>query len=253
MHRQFRSAASLLLVGMLLGAAPAAEPSLPPAIRVLLLSGQNNHDWKTTTPKIESTGRFQVRVEEHPEQLTADSLQACDVILSNWNSWGQAQKGAPAEWPEPLRQAYVDFVRGGKGHVVVHAGSSSFADWKDYQAVTLAWWQLGQTGHGPVHEFPVRIEAVDHPVTRGLKNFTTRDELWNRPGIQPGAIVLASSWSAAESKGTGAWEPTALAAQVGKGRSFTLLLGHDAAAMENAGYGQLLLRGTEWAATGEVR
>ena len=38
----------------------------------------------------------------------------------------------------------------------------------------------------------------------------------------------------------------------GKGRGFTLLLGHSAAFMENAGFRTLLLRGAEWAATGQV-
>jgi hypothetical protein len=38
----------------------------------------------------------------------------------------------------------------------------------------------------------------------------------------------------------------------GKGRCFALLLGHDARTMQNAGFQALLVRGTEWAATGKV-
>ena len=65
--------------------------------------------------------------------------------------------------------------------------------------------------------------------------------------------VLASSSSSRESGGTGDWEPTALAARFGAGRTFTLLLGHDAVSMDAPGFRALLTRGTQWAATGDVK
>lgn len=211
-------------------------------LRVLIFSGQNNHDWKTTTPKIQdilaSSGRFSVEVTELPGQFDAAAGAKHDVVLSNWNAWGKN----PDIWPESARKAYIDFIRGGKGLVIVHAGSSSFYDWEEYQQAAGASWKLGQTGHGKPHGF--RVEAADpqHPVMRGLAPFLTTDELWRKPGVHPGAKVLAS----------GDGEPVALATELGKGRGFTLLLGHSAAFMENEGFQALLLRGTEWAATGEV-
>lgn len=230
------------------------EPDAGPAVRVLLLSGQNNHDWKATTPKLkailEETSRFKVDVSETPGLLTASSLEPYDVILSNWNSFGL---GPDAEkWPEEAKRAYLEFVRRGKGHVVVHAGSASFPDWEEYGRLTLATFKAGQTRHGPRHKFPVRIDNVDHPVTAGLKPFEINDELWNRPGLTKGVTVLASSYSAPDKEGTGQWEPTALASRFDRGRCFTLLLGHDAEAMENPCFQALLRRGVEWAATGRV-
>ena len=42
----------------------------PGAVRVLILSGRNNHDWRTTTPFLRKlltdSGRFDVRVCEEP-------------------------------------------------------------------------------------------------------------------------------------------------------------------------------------------
>lgn len=239
---------------------PAADsPGKPPTrLRLLLLTGHNNHHWHLTTPKLktifEATGRFQVDVQEHPEQLTAEVLRSYDALLSNWNSWDRKilPEPPPAPWPDSLRRAYLDFVGNGKGHVVIHAGSSSFYDWPEYQQLALASWKLGQTGHGPMHEFDVRIDQPDHPIMRGLRDIKTRDELWNRPGVQPGVTVLASSFSKRDAKDPGHFEPTAMVGQFGKGRSFTLLLGHDASAMNNPGFAALLVRGTEWAATGQV-
>jgi type 1 glutamine amidotransferase len=225
---------------------PAADP-----VRVLLVTGQNNHDWARTAPVVEEileqTGRFAVDVELHPESLTAAKLEPYAAILSHWNAFG---KGA-APWPEEARAAYVAFVRGGKGHVALHAGSSSFYDWPDYQQVGIAAWGNGKTGHGPVHRFPVR-KAAKHAIVDGLAEFTTQDELWHRAAVQEGAEVLAEAFSAADRSGSGAWEPVAFVRPFGGGRCFTLLLGHDVAAMQSPGFRALLARGTEWAATGAV-
>jgi type 1 glutamine amidotransferase len=256
MNRRF---ASLSLAAVLFGLVAVAAACRPDTavhgtVRVLVLSGQNNHDWKSTTPKLvailQSGGRFEVDVCDTPGTLRARELASYDVILSNWNAFGLDP--AASAWPAATRRAYLDFVRRGKGHVVVHAGSASFPDWPEYLELTLATWRLGQTSHGPIHEFPVRLESVKHPVTEGLGPFTIRDELWNAPGLAEGAEVLASSYSVPGQERVGRWEPAVLAGHFGEGRSLTILLGHDAAAMDNAAFQTLLLRAVEWAATGKV-
>jgi HEAT repeat protein len=47
-------------------------------------------------------------------------------------------------------------------------------------------------------------------------------------------------------------QPVAFALEFGRGRGFTLLLGHSAAFMATPGFQSLLLRGAEWAVTGKV-
>jgi type 1 glutamine amidotransferase len=232
-----------------LGSAQAAEP----LIRVLILTGQNNHAWRATTPKLksilESTGRFSVDVTEHPEQCDAAAFAKYDVLLSNWNTYGQP---TVTNWPQATRAAFLDFVRSGKGFVSVHAGSSSFYDWPEYQQLVGGTWQVGQTGHGPRHEFTVKIVGKNHPITRGLTDFVTTDELWYRTALQPNIEILATAFSAPEWQGTGRDEPVAFTTRFGAGRTFNLLLGHDTSSMDDAGFQQLLCRGTEWAATGIV-
>ena len=224
-------------------------------IRVLLLSGQNNHNWRKTTPKIKSiledSGRFVVEVEERPSRLTLKQLQSFQVILSNWNNFG-ASPEEDNDWPLVLKKSYVQFVRAGGGHVVVHAGSSSFYGWDEYHKLTLATWQEGRTDHGPRHQFNVRIVATDHPIGKGVGKFDYFGELWHRPGLQEDVTIIASAFSSKDHGGTGKQEPVAVAKQFGRGRSFTLLLGHDTTEMQNSGFTALLTRGTEWAATGKV-
>jgi type 1 glutamine amidotransferase len=251
---ELRCAEALAAAAVVMGLFACGRPAPAAPIRVLLLSGQNNHDWKTTTPKLEAIleedGRFEVDITGSPGGLTSSSLEPYDAILSNWNAYGN--EVSASAWPEEARRATLEFVRGGKGHIVVHAGSSSFEGWDDYARLTLAAWKNGRSSHGPIHEFPVRIDDPLHPVTAGLAPFTIRDELWNRPGTVEGAKVLASSFSAPDMEGTGEWEPAVLAGRCGKGRSLTILLGHDAEAMDNPGFRALLLRAVEWAAKGRM-
>jgi hypothetical protein len=238
--------------------AQGVEP--PEAIRVLILTGRNNHNWKETTPKLESllesTGKFCVKTAVPPEGLTGENLQEYDVIFSDWNSWGRGSDEAEAKWTVEMRGAYLDFVRQGKAHVTIHAGGSSFYDgWPEYRKVALIYWNLGTTGHGRQHEFRVRIDRPRHPVTAGLGEFKIHDELWNKPGVVDGATILASAYSdkTNEAKGTDEWEPSVVVGQYGQGRCFAIVLGHNAKAMENDGFRILLTRGVEWAATGKVR
>ena len=211
-------------------------------VRVLILSGQNNHDWKKTTPVLQKIltdgGRFTVDMTEHPEQCDSAMFAKYDVILSNWNTFG---KPAVTNWPAGTRAALLDFVRSGKGFVVVHAGSSSFYDWPEYQQLAGVSWKRGQTSHGKPHEFTV-MPVAEHPITHGLDPFTTTDELWVKSGVETNAVVLA----------TGDDQPVALVTWPGQGRGFTLLLGHSDTFMANSGFQTLLRRGVEWASTGKV-
>ena len=235
---------------VLLGASRLESAEPQPAIRVLILSGQNNHDWKKTTPVLAKiltgSGRFTVEVTEHPEQCTAETFARCDLVLSNWNALGPKK-----EWPEATRRALLDFVRGGGAFVVVHAGGTMFIDWTDFQKLIGATWGPG-TGHGSKHLFEVKIVDPDHPITKGLPAFHITDELWHRMAAQPEKKVLATAFSAKEKGGSGQDEPMVMVTEFGKGHCFNLVLGHDVSAMENAGFRLLLLRGAEWAATGRV-
>jgi uncharacterized protein len=229
--------------------APAAEPP----VRVLILSGQNNHQWRETTLKLktilETSGTCLVEVTEHPETCDAAVFANYDVLLSNWNTFGLP---TVTNWPVATRTAFLEFVRRGKGFVSVHAGSSSFYQWPEYQELVGGWWQLGQTGHGPKHEFLVQLNQSDHPITRGLTNFVTTDKLWHRPGLRSNIQILATAYSAAEKGGSGTEEPVAFVSRYGAGRSFNLLLGHDTKAMDTPGFQMLLQRGVAWAAKGAV-
>lgn len=239
----------LMAAFMLAGSAAWAGPA-----RVLILAGANNHDWRSTTPALkqilEAGSLCVVEVETNVAGMRPGAFNNFDAVLSNFNTFGS--KGNPGQvWDAGMRAAFVKFIQEGHGLVVLHAGSAVFYDWPEFQQIAGATWGK-HTGHGKMHTNEIHFVGTPHPITTGLKDFTTFDEFWQNTQVAPGVRTLAAVTPSPEFGGSGKAEPVAFASEFGRGRGFTLLLGHNAAAMESEGFKQLLRRGTEWAATGQV-
>ena len=196
-----------------------------------------------------------------------------DVVISNFGY------GA-ADWPAETQVAFVEFMNAGGGFVSVHAADNSFPNWKEYnEMIGLGGWgnrnekdgpyvylnDKGETirdtskggggGHGPQHEFSIVIRNEEHPITKGLpaEFMHTKDELYERlRGPAENMTILATAFASPKYKGSGRHEPTMMTIEFGKGRVFHSTLGHADYSFECAGFQTLLLRGTEWAATGNV-
>ncbi|MEM6329184.1 MAG: ThuA domain-containing protein [Planctomycetota bacterium] len=221
------------------------------SVRVLLLTGQNNHDWRATTPvlveAIKQAGRFELSVEMKPWAMQPAALDNCDVVLSNWSTWPDTEADP---WPADVKQAFLRKIEQGAGLVVVHAGSSVHYAWPEFQALVGATWRRGKTWHGPRHTFTVS-PVGKHPITDGLKPFDTFDELWRDMAPTGDFRVLATADTSAD-KRPGPAAPMLLTTTRGEGRGVNLVLGHDARAMSDPNFQTLLLRSLEWAATGRV-
>ncbi len=253
--------------------------SQTPPIKVLLIDGQNNHDWRKTTPLIkatlEGTGRFAVSVATAPgknEDMSkfAPKFSDYSVVVSNYN-------GEP--WSESTSTAFVDYVRDGGGFVSVHAADNSFPNWPEYnRMIGVGGWggrneksgpyvrwrdgkftrdtQPGRGGsHGKPHPFEVVVRDKEHPITAGLPGswMQAQDELYAElRGPAEGMQVLATAFSSKETNGTGEHEPILMVIPFGKGRVFHTTMGHDVTAMSGVAFQVTLQRGTEWAATGNV-
>jgi len=224
-------------------------------VRVLILTGQNNHKWQETTPEFKKiladAGIFKVDVDETPWQMKPSDFTKYDVLVCNWNNFGK--KGpAAAVWSAESKQAFWKFIESGKGFVCIHAGGSIFYDWPEFQKLIGATWR-GGTYHPKQLKFGLKIADSNHPITKGLEPFEVFDEAWQKTeNTNPDRKVLVTGKVAVENKGTGLDEPYALVTEQGKGRCFTLILGHTVESIRSPGFSTLLARGTEWAATGKV-
>jgi uncharacterized protein len=257
--------------------------NLHAAIRALIIDGQNNHDFKATTPHLkkvlEETGLFTVDVATAPAKGADMSsfkpeFSQYRVIVSNYS--GQ-------EWPQETKDAFVKFVREGGGFVSVHAADNSFPQWKEYnEMIAIGGWEgrneksgpylrlrdgkwvhdmtPGVGGHhGRQHAFVVDTRVPEHPIMAGLPErwMHVKDELYDRlRGPATNVTVLASAMSAKDTGGSGEHEPLLLVTSFGKGRVFHTALGHnngkDITAQRCVGFITTLQRGAEWAATGKV-
>ena len=81
-----------------------------------------------------------------------------------------------------------------------------------------------------------------------------KDELYQgQRGPGENMDILLTAFAKPEMKGSGTNEPMVFTVAYGKGRVFVNLLGHDEkSTVADPGCAILMLRGTEWAATGKV-
>jgi hypothetical protein len=230
-----------------------------PKIKVLIMTGVNNHDWRATTPVLreilERTGRFDVRVNEEGRGCGAETFAPYDVLLLNYNDW----KNSGPWWDARAREAMLDFVRNGKGLVSYHSANNAFWGWPEFDRLVGGTWRE-TAGHAPYHSYTVKIVDQEHPITRGLPaSFAQTDELYHKLSMQPNIHLLATAfddpkncYKPNQGCGTGNDEPLIWTLTFGVGRVFQTALGHDVKAMASPGFVITLQRGTEWAASGEV-
>jgi type 1 glutamine amidotransferase len=249
-------------------------------LRVLIIDGQNNHEWKVTTPILknilESSGRFTVDVATSPPagkdmRGFEPKFTDYDVVVSNYNG---------DRWPEATEKAFESYVQNGGGFVSVHAANNAFPDWPEYnRMIGLGGWYgrtekhgpyvyLDDSGkvvrdtsagagghHGPQHEFQIRARDAEHPIMRGLRPLWmhTKDELYDQlRGPAEDLHILATAYSSPQYDGTSRHEPMLMTLQYGNGRVFHTVLGHADYSMQCVGFATTLQRGTEWSATGKV-
>ncbi len=236
-----------LFASSALVAATAKEPkAAEKPIRVLLVTGVDyvGHHWKETAPAIrkvlEQDKRLSVRIVEDPEFLASPAVADYDVIFLHFFLDGQHQR---FQREDEIRENLARLVNQGKGLVVIHLACGAFEDWPEYVRLVGKVWDR-KTFHDPYGPFQVHITRKDHPITRGLSDFQTNDELYVcLTGATP-VEVLAT----AHSKITNKDQPMAFVLNYGKGRVFHTPLGHNARAIEMPGTAELLRRGCLWAA-----
>ncbi|MBE6427877.1 MAG: ThuA domain-containing protein [Planctomycetaceae bacterium] len=253
------------------------------AINVLLIDGQGTHNWRESTPvlerDLEETGLFDVTVLTTPpewEELTdfLPNFSDFDVVVLNY---------CGAEWPPQAQKAFLEFIAGGGGLVLVHSANLAFPDWAEFQKLLcVSGWNGRDDSYGPYrywdpeqggvhlakggptgtqsgqHEYVIHSTAPNHPIMRGIspKMLHSPDELYaNLRGIPqnaPNVTILATAFSDPEHKGSGRHEIQLATVTYGKGRVFQILYGNAGKQCRSVAFIVPFIRGTQWAATGNV-
>ena len=289
--RKFRcrlSAAVCLMI--LIVSSTQSVSSAEKKLKLLIIDGQNNHNWRSTTPVLtgflKASGRFTVDVATSPPRVRKATKEKqaeieaqwdkfrpefakYDVILSNYN--GEL-------WPKPVQKALEKYISAGGGLVIVHAANNAFPQWAEWnKMIGLGWRGNGfgtrltldkngspvrtpkgkgpGAGHGPQHAFKIIVRNRTHPVTKGMPTewMHFKDELYHgQRGPALNMDILATAYSAKDKRGTEAHEPMVWWIPYGKGKVFTTVMGHADYSMKCVGFQIVVLRGSEWVATGKV-
>jgi uncharacterized protein len=270
---------SVLLLAFFVAPVMASESAQP--IRVLIVDGFSNHDWRLTTRSIrailEPTGLFSVAVSTSPptaaspgwEQWRPD-FAAYDVVIQNCNDIN----GGPS-WPQPVQVAFESFVRRGGGVYVWHSGNNAFSDWPAYNDIIGIGWRKKEAGpalvvtdDGKVQSIPTgqgqdtghgkRFDALiqrlgEHPIHRGLPR------AWRAADIEVyyyvrGPAKKVDVLSYAHEPHTALNWPIEWTVRYGRGRVYTSTLGHvwqgdvQPVTVRDAGVQTLLVRAMQWLA-----
>ncbi len=276
---------SFLLPGF--GCAATSQPAAGEKLQVLLVSGQNNHDWKRTTPLmkdiLEDSGRFEVTVSMTPAK-GADKeawgkwrpkFKEYDAIFSDYNG---------DMWPAPVRESFEAYVAGGGGVVIQHAANNPFKGWDEFEKMVGLLWRSADegyrvyvdddgkvvrvppgkgpgAGHGVLHNWQIKSRQSDHPIFKNMPEvwLHAHDELYHaQRGPAENMHILATAYDDPKAKGTGKHEPQVWWIPYGKGKVLSFMPGHlwegqkELVAFRCVGFRVLLQRCTEWVATGKV-
>jgi type 1 glutamine amidotransferase len=254
-------------------------------LKVLIISGQNSyeHDWTGVNNMLrtlmQDTKRFDVRVTEDFDRGDLATLKSYDVVLLNYSSrWNYADPQQHI-WTPQAFEALYDYVRQGGGLVAYHSSFTWGRDIPEYKKLIGATMEPGTSRRAPPGAFPVHLVDRSHPITAGMREFvwTYNDDMYTNMSFAPDAKihVLATAHDSAAAynpkltgpkypaaaytpeklkamKGIDADHPQIWTSEYGSGRVFSITLGHDEVSLHFQPLQNLILRGTEWAATGKV-
>ena len=254
-------------------------------LKALIISGQNSyeHDWtgvdNMLRTQLQDTGRFDVRVTEDFDHGDLATLKAYDVVILNYSSRWNYTDVQQHVWSPSAFQALYDYVREGGGLVAYHSSFTWGRDIPEYKHLVGAVMEPGSSRRSPPGAFAVHLVDRAHPITQGMREFvwTYNDDMYTNMSFDPTAKihVLATAHDSSASydpkltgpkyppaaytkdklakmQGMDADHPQVWIADYGKGRVFSITLGHDEVSLHFQPLQNLIERGTEWAATGKV-
>jgi hypothetical protein len=180
------------------------------------------------------TGAYEVTVcTDDYSVFTPDKLAQFDAVCLNNTTH---LKFSPKETPERCK-ALMDFVKGGKSIIGVHAATDNFYEWPEGMEMMGGKF----TGHpwGGGGTWAVKVDEPDHPLTAAFKGkgFKVNDEIYRtEPPLYSRAkqlVLMSLDMSDPTTRNVNGFKPTDVDTGIswvktwGKGRVFYCSLGHN--------------------------
>ena len=234
-------------------AAPA-RPKQPRKVLVFNLCKGFRHGCIPTAAKCleimgEKTGAFTTVQSEDMSVFNKEDLAEFDAILFN-NTTRLEFADKPA-----AREAIMDFVKGGKGIVGIHAATDNFYDWPEMADLMGGVFDGHPWGAGGT--WAIRNDDPDHPLNRSFagEGFKIKDELYQLKGAYSRdtlRVLLSidlSDQATGARKGKRADKDYGVSwiRPVGEGRLFYCSLGHNNEVFWNTPVLEHFLAGIQYA------
>ena len=206
------------------------------SMRILVLTDDKWHPAQVPQQGLAGLGKFGFEFDwiENSNDWSAERMAAYPVvILSKSNNISSTDE---TPWmSETIQQAFLDYVKSGKGLLVLHSGTAGYQ-----QALILRALMDGVFREHP-DQCPVTVEPLaDHPLTEGSEAFTQMDEHYLMDFDDDQADVFFHTKS---EHGT---QPGGWRRHEGDGRVCVLTPGHNLAVWQHPSYQALLLNALRW-------
>lgn len=229
-------------------------------MRAVVLSGGLTHDFPATSSCLATLlGQQGITPEIHTEVEAAfHALPGAALLVVNALRWTMTSPGTPdryrrqaaAEGVSPsaaARAALEQHLDGGGGVLGMHTAAICFDDWPQWAGTLGGSWAWGRSSHPPLGP-PVRVRvAADHPLVRGVGDFTIVDEVY---GDLDRRADVTGLLSARQPGLQGSAQPLLWAREHGGGRVVYDALGHHTMSYEVPEHAEILRRAIRWAAGG---
>ncbi|MCL2743162.1 MAG: ThuA domain-containing protein [Planctomycetaceae bacterium] len=222
-------------------------------VKVLIIDDESKDFYRFagTAPllmqSLNKTPSITAEIVEYAEVLATDKIFVYDVLMLHFKNY------KPLKGQEQAQKNLIKFVQDGGGLFIYHFACGAFEDWAEFEKLIGRIWFKEQPAreyngkkygyHDPYGKFTVRYTNKEHPITKGLADFETQDELYFcfKPSEVP-ITVLAEATSIIDNKSY----PMSLVLEYGKGRVFNTTLGHDAASISSDGFVKQLVNAVLW-------
>lgn len=214
--------------------------------KVLLVTGGHGFEKEAFFKLFDDNKDIAVTKAEHAKQ-SATVFDRDDLLLFD----AVVLYDMPMVITDTQKKNFLALFDKGVGLVVLHHALVSYQDWADYERIIGGRYPkppnvqpqvTEKVGYEHDLEVPVVITAKDHPITRGIADFTIHDEIYW--GFRVGADVETLFTTRHPKSG----KPLAWTRAEGKSRVVYLQLGHDHQAWDHPNYPLLVSRSMAWAA-----
>ena len=242
------AAALAALAGSLAIATASGEAKAPKKdLRAVVVVGGHGYDTKAFPKAFEGHEGIACEIrEERPKDkpsLFAD--------ISNWNYdvivlYNFSQKPSEAE-----QANFLKLMDRGVGLVVLHHAIAAYPAWPEWEKILDAKYYLAPAERNGVkkersiykhgEDIKVHLEDADHPITRGLADFTGRDETYGKWDYLGNSHILLTTDHPLNTKQIG-W-----VRMYRNSRVFFCQLGHGPEAFTDKNFRHLVGQGVRWA------